>query len=334
MSSEGKKDDAFQEPQTIEVAPKLKDVEIEVVDDTPPQDKDRPKRDPKAPLPKEDPFDGLDPDLQKYLRENNLKAQKRIKELTFEFHNQRREREQAERLRDEAVRVAQQWQQQQRLTEGQLVQRQAEHLEQTRAQSENTVQLAQQNLASALEQGKPEEIAKAQTSLTRAVAQQEKLPSRAVVQPQQQPVQQQPQPQQDWRQSQQVAQQPQPQASTPDPKAVKWFQDNAWFGNDEPMTGYAYGLHEKLIKTGVHPQSDEYYEEINKGMRKVFPDQFEDEGGESPPAARPNPVAPPARGTAPRKVQLTATQASLAKRLGITLEQYAAQLIKEQKANG
>lgn len=314
--------------------------EIEVVDDTPPADKvdgkGRPvkQRDPNKPIPSEDPFADLDPELKKYLDENNKKAQKRIADLTFEFHNERRERESIARERDEAVRVAQQWRQQSSQAEAEAKQRESAMLETQRQRGEGSIQLAQRALAAAIEAGKSEEIARAQTDLARAITQQEMLPPRPVQAPvQQQPQQWQPQPQQ-WQQP--VQQQPSlAQQTAPDPKAVEWLKRNPWFGQDEVMTGAAYGLHERLVKSGVHPQSDEYYNKIDEGMRRVFPDLNDGVAGQQQAAPRPSIVSPPTRGLeGPRKVQLTATQVRLAKRLGLTLEQYAAQLLKEQKENG
>ena len=120
---------------------------------------------------------------------------------------------------------------------------------------------------------------------------------------------------------------------------VEWAEDNPWFGEwskeyDPEMTGYAFGVHEKLIKSGIAPDTEEYYNQIDDAMRRGFPDEFDDGPFEEPAPQRQagNVVAPAARsGKKPRKVQLTSTQVSLAKRLGLTNEQYAAQLMKEVK---
>ena len=94
------------------------------------------------------------------------------------------------------------------------------------------------------------------------------------------------------------------------------------------MTGYALGLHEKLVKSGVSPQSDEYYEALNSRMQKLFPENFDsDEVAEDDtPRRQANVVAPATRSTAPKKVVLTQTQVTLAKRLGLTPKQYAEQV--------
>ena len=100
-------------------------------------------------------------------------------------------------------------------------------------------------------------------------------------------------------------------------------------------TAAPYGLHEKLVKSGVAPDTEEYYNQIDNAVRRVFPDKFDDGPviEESAPQRQAgNVVAPAARsGKKPRKVQLTSTQVALAKRLGLSNEQYAAQLMKEMK---
>jgi len=125
---------------------------------------------------------------------------------------------------------------------------------------------------------------------------------------------------------------PQPQPPRPDEKAMSWAQKNTWFERDSEMTGYAYGLHEKLVRSGVDPRSDEYYNQIDRAVRRMFPDRFDSGKIEETAPLRQagNVVAPAARsGKKPRKVQLTSTQVALAKRLGLSNEQYAAQLLKE-----
>jgi hypothetical protein len=123
-----------------------------------------------------------------------------------------------------------------------------------------------------------------------------------------------------------------------DPKAAAWREKNTWFGADEEMTALALGLHEKLVRSGVDPRSDEYYRRVNDTMRKRFPEAFddaeEDEQPQTKQAQKPartkpaNVVAPVTRGTAPRQVRLTPTQVAIAKRLGLSNEQYARELMK------
>jgi hypothetical protein len=102
------------------------------------------------------------------------------------------------------------------------------------------------------------------------------------------------------------------------------------------MTGYAFGVHERLVKSGVDPNSETYYSEIDNAIRSRFPEKF---GGSDEVRTQTRQagsvVAPTARSSSknPRKIVLTTSQVSLAKRLGLTPQQYAAQLMKE-KTNG
>ena len=131
------------------------------------------------------------------------------------------------------------------------------------------------------------------------------------------------------------------QSSAPvvvDDRAMQWQKDNEWYGQDDEMTSFALGLHQKLVKKGVNPRSDDYYEKINSRMRQVFPDQFADteyEEEEKPRRKAQHVVAPATRSTAPKRVVLTQTQVALAKRLGVPLEEYAKQVAMEmRKQNG
>lgn len=125
-------------------------------------------------------------------------------------------------------------------------------------------------------------------------------------------------------------------APQPDSRAVEWAQENPWFLKDEEMTQYALGLDAKLKRQGMDPSSDEYYEAIDARMRKVFPENFSDED-EAPPKQtqrKPNNVVAPAtRSTAPKKVTLTKTQVALANKLGVPLEVYARELVKQMEAD-
>ena len=93
------------------------------------------------------------------------------------------------------------------------------------------------------------------------------------------------------------------------------------------MTAFALGLHQKLVKSGIDPQSDEYYARINSRMRQVFPDSFEEaEEQETKQVRSSNVVAPATRSVAPKKITLTKTQVALAKKLNIPLTEYAKQV--------
>jgi len=133
-------------------------------------------------------------------------------------------------------------------------------------------------------------------------------------------------------------QQNQQSVPKPDSKALDWQDKNEWFGKDEEMTALAFGLHEKLVRSGINPTSDEYYRRIDSTMQKRFPEYFGDATlDEETPAQRTKPsnvVAPATRSTAPKKVRLTKTQVALAKKFGLTPEQYARETLKLENANG
>jgi hypothetical protein len=130
---------------------------------------------------------------------------------------------------------------------------------------------------------------------------------------------------------------PQPKVPQPDAKARAWQDNNPWFGKDDEMTALAMGVHEKLVRNGVNPTSDEYYRSIDSTMQKRFPEKFGDNSLEQVKPAQRKPsnvVAPATRSTAPKKVRLTKTQIALAKKFKLTPEQYARELIKSENANG
>ena len=121
------------------------------------------------------------------------------------------------------------------------------------------------------------------------------------------------------RQYQQPTMPPPPQ---PDEKAEEWAQKNEWFGKDEPMTLTSFSIHRKLVEEGIDPQSNLYYNEVDKRMRENFPHKFD---RKQPPAQS---VASATRGTniAGRRrgtVRLTPSQVAIAKKLGVPLEEYA-----------
>ena len=285
--------------------------EIEVIDDTPEPDKGKARR-----------AEGSDPDVpdDDEVQTYSEGVQKRIKKLKFEFHEERRAKEEASRLQEEALRFAQQTkaendQLRKTLSEGEGV-----LVNQAKGRVSAELDKAKSAFKIAYEAGDPDALLDAQESLNSL--QGEKLryenykpqPQRVAPQPQQQAP---------------VAQPPRP-----DDRAMDWASKNEWFEKDPEMTGYAYGLHEKLVKSGIDPRTEEYYKEIDTAVRRVFPDKFGDVIIEesAPQRQAGNVVAPAARsGKRPRKVQLTSTQVSLAKRLGLSNELYAAQLMKEMK---
>ena len=131
--------------------------------------------------------------------------------------------------------------------------------------------------------------------------------------------------------------QPQPQQPVKDPKAETWAADNEWFGSDKVMTNVAYALHEELVNQGVDPRTDYYYSEIDKRMRDNLPHKFEKVSSQEESATQ-QPVQTVAgarrnRGTGRNIVKLSSSEAAIAKRLGLSNEQYASEKLKLQRGN-
>ena len=120
-----------------------------------------------------------------------------------------------------------------------------------------------------------------------------------------------------------------------DPKAEAWATDNEWFGRDKVMTNVAYAIHEDLVNQGVDPRTDYYYTEIDKRMRDNLPHKFEQDSSTEEPAKQ-QPVQTVAsahrnRGTGRNVVKLSSSEAAIAKRLGLSNEQYASEKLKLQR---
>lgn len=129
--------------------------------------------------------------------------------------------------------------------------------------------------------------------------------------------------------------QPQPQPAVKDPKAESWAANNEWFGSDKVMTNVAYAIHEDLVNQGVDPRTDYYYTEIDKRMRDNLPHKFQQDSSTEEPAKQ-QPVQTVAsahrnRGTGRNVVKLSSTEAAIAKRLGLSNEQYASEKLKLQR---
>jgi hypothetical protein len=136
-------------------------------------------------------------------------------------------------------------------------------------------------------------------------------------------------------QQQQVQYQPAPYVPEPDNKAVAWQKRNSWFGQDRSMTAFALGLHEDLRDNGIEVGSEEYYRELDNTMRKRFSDKFESpEDNRQSRTRLGTVVAPAVRSTAPTKVKLKQSQVNLAKKLGLTPEQYVKAQLELEARNG
>lgn len=287
-------------------------LDLEIVDDTPAQDRDR------KPLPKEVVEEIEKDDLTDY----SERVKERMAQLRKVYHDERREKEAAAREREEAIRFAQAIQEENRRLKTNLSSGEQTYIQAVASAAEKELTLAKRDYREAYDSGNTDAIIDAQQRMNEA---QYKLTQVQNYRPQYEKALQ--------EQETSVNIQPErPPVVRQDPKATAWQEKNDWFGQDEEMTSLALGLHEKLVRSGVDPTSDDYYRRIDNTMRKRFPEYFEDDSlDEEPPAQRKKPstvVAPASRSTAPKKVHLTKTQLALAKKFGLTPEQYARETIK------
>jgi hypothetical protein len=286
------------------------EVEIEIVDDTPDDDKNR------RPM-KEAPVDVTDDELEQY----SDSVKKRIQHFTKGYHEERRNKEAALREREEAVNLAQNLVEENKRLQGSLGQGQAALLDQAKKVMSAEVENAKRIYKAAYETGDSEALVNAQDALTNAAIKADrvnnfKLPP---VQEHKVPVQ---------TRSEPVIS---PTAPYVDTKARAWQDKNPWFGSDDEMTAVALTVHKKLVESNIDPTSDEYYERINSRVQQIFPDAFTSEK----PVKKSTVVASATRSTAPRKIVLTQSQVNIAKRLGVPLEAYAKQVASDlRKQNG
>jgi hypothetical protein len=282
---------------------------IEVVDDTPVEDRGRK-------LMAEPPKEITDDELSKY----DESVQKRIKHFSKGYHEERRAKEMAQREKEEAVRVAQTIFEENQKLKSSVNQNQAALLEQAKKVVISETEEAKRKYKEAYESGDSDKLLEAQEALTAT-----KIKSDRVNNFKPTPLQL------DKTPVQTTLQQAQP--APVDDKLLAWQDENQWFGKNRRMTSYALGLHEDLLEEGIPAGSDEYYRRINADVKDRFSEQFG--AGESvdakPQRTKSNIVAPATRSTAPRKIVLTQTQVNLAKRLGVSLESYAREVAKEMR---
>lgn len=286
--------------------------EIEVVDDTPEKDRNR------KPM-EEPPKEMAEDELAKY----DEGVRKRIQHFTKGYHEERRAKEAAERMREEAIKFAQQLAEENKKLKGSLSQGQAALLEQAKKVVDNELEQAKRKYKEAYESGDGDALVAAQEELTAAKMRSERVKNFKPAPPPEEEV---------------VLPESFTQKANPTPvvdeKAIEWQSNNKWFGQDRRMTSYALALHEELTQEErLDPSSDDYYKRIDAEMRQRFPDRFESEKtvDAPPPPKASNVVAPATRGTAPKKVVLTKSQVDLAKRLGVPLELYARKVAEEMR---
>ena len=295
-------DKAGEKPEEIVEMAGDDDLEIEVVDDTPEEDRGR------EPM-KTPPQDPTDDELATYSKRDR----NRIREFTKGYHDERRAKEAALREKEEAIRLAKAYFEENQKLKGSVNTSQNALLEQAKKQIALELDEAKRKYKEAYESGDSDALVEAQDHLTSTKFKAERL-SNFKPAPEEEPAESFPQ----------AVQQP----ADVDEKAERWRQRNeGWWGKDKEMTAFALAVHDKLVNDDyVDPKSDEYYRRLNARLRQVFPDKFESEEPADAPTQRPtksNVVASATRSVAPKKITLTPSEVSIAKRLGVPLEQYA-----------
>jgi len=299
--------DEAEKETKIEVSAEDDNIEIEIEDDTPEKDRGV------EPLPENVKQELYEDELEDY----SAKVKKKLLQMKKLAHDERREKEQALREHQEAIALAQRVIEENKRLKNNVNENEKSILLSVTKAVELELEKAKDDYKKAYESGDTDRVIEAQQKLTEVSMKQDKVRNfkptplqieEPVVQMRQQEV----------------------QAPRPDPTAVDWQQRNTWFGDDDEMTSLALGLHEKLKKEGVVVSSPEYYKRIDNTMRQRFPEKFEtDIEDKSERSTRPSTVVAPAtRSTSSKKIRLTTSQLSIAKKLGLTNEQYAQAVLK------
>ena len=293
------------------------EIELEIEDDTPEEDRGRKA----APPPKEP----TDEELSSYSED----VQQRIKRFTRGYHDERRAKEAAERERLAAEEFARKVYEENRRLKEQLKSGSEVFIETSKSAAQNELDAAKRKMKEAFEAGDAEALATAQEEVSKATLKMDKAQTMRPIQMQEE---------EEFK----PARQEEPKIS---PKTKKWIEkNNEWFGVDDEMTMLAMGLDKKLQRQygADYIGTDDYFQEIDRTMRKRFPDYVRSHEDDDDPsqnssdpaedetprrASKPStPVAPASRSTPPNRVKLKASQVALARKLGITPEQYAKQV--------
>ena len=264
-----------------------------------------------------------DDEIERY----DEKVKKRIADLQSGFHNERRRAEEAAREKDEALAFAQSIAEENKKLKGSLNVGQTALLEQAKKVVSNEVDDAKRRYKLAYESGDSDALVEAQELLTSAKIKMDRVNNfKPALQDEENEVK--------------IAPREVPRQPQADPKAARWQSENSWFGSDDEMTSFALGLHTKLIKNGIDPNSDEYYAKINSRIRQVFPENFgldnnetETPQSQSAPRQKSNVVAPATRSTSSSKIRLTPFQVTMAKKFGVSHELMAQKIAELRKGN-
>ena len=241
--------------------------------------------------------------------EYSNKVKKRIEKMTAKLRESER-REQA------ALEYAKQVQANLQQMQARVHTLDQGYITESRGRIDSQIAIAEANLQNAIEQNDGRAVVESQKLLSQLMIQQDQI-NRAVAQrPQAQaPVQQ------------AYQQPPQQTPRGPDEKAERWAEENEWFGSDEVMTNGTFAIHNQLEREGFDLSSDEYYDELNRRIRKEFPHKFKKAQVDTSRNIAPG-VAPATRGTSVspngrRTIKLTPSEVAIARKIGVPLEEYA-----------
>jgi hypothetical protein len=291
--------------------------EVEIEDDTPPEDRGR------EPMPKPLVEELEQDELDQY--DDNVKQ--KLKQMRKVWHDERREKEQASREQQEAIALAQKLFEENKKYKQYIESGTKEYASTLKNAANLELEMAKRKYKDAYDTGDSDQIMEASQVLQTAnlrVMQANNFQAPAL-------------------QEEKYVVQNTPEAQKPrarNPKLETWLQKNPWYGPDPEMTALAVGIDKKIQETGnVVVGSDEYFATLDKTMRKRFPEYFNIEETESPARTetRSKPstvVAPAVRSTASNKIKLKSSQVAIAKRLGLTNEQYALELRRLESQNG
>jgi hypothetical protein len=321
MNEEFKFPDEIEEENKGKLEDKEEDFSFEIEDDTPPEDRN---------------IDPIDADTVKELEEDDLqsyskKVKTRIDQMKKVWHDERRAKESALREQQEAVALAQRMMEENRRLKSTLSEGEKQYVSTAQSAAELELEAAKRAYRDAYDSGESDQIAEAQQKLTEASIKQDRVKNyRPSLQEEENEVKI---PQQTYQQ------QEQPKI---DPVTAEWLEKNTWYGPDEEMTALALGTHTRLEKEfgKSYIGTKEYFKRIDETMRKRFPENFSDEvetqtRGDKPSSRNESKsssvVAPATRSTASKRIVLKTSQVALAKKLGLTPEQYAREMQKLEK---
>lgn len=294
-------------------------IEIEIVDDRPEEDQKNAQ-----PLPEEIVQDIENDDLEQYSKE----AKQRLLQMKKLINDERREKEQALREQQEAIRVAQSLVEETKKLRGRLTEGEKVYVSNAKEGAERQLELARIAYKEAYDSGDSDKVVDAQEKLTEAKFKIHQVESYR--------------PQYDESALQTAEnevkipeQSQQPQRL--DSKTQSWLDKNSWYGVDDDMSFLAMGIHRRLERDGVTTGSDQYWNAIDTEIKKRFPEKFAGDNNSETKDSVKKPstvVAPATRSTSPKKIRLTQTQLALAKKFKLSPEQYALELTKLESQNG